>query len=141
MSDVDYKIRKRNSKPKIVHFNRLKEFVRNEFGEADDLYEMTARRDHRPANKNRHVTKDNREQQLAASEGNGVQLQVFSDDSEDESEGEHDEFRVNDDSSSDEGTEDGGSDNLNEVGDSDNEINERPRRSRRLPKYLEDYEI
>jgi hypothetical protein len=27
MSDVDYKIRKRNGKAKIVHFNRLKKFV------------------------------------------------------------------------------------------------------------------
>ena len=36
MSDVDYKIRKRNGKANIVHFNRLKKFVPSNQGGGDE---------------------------------------------------------------------------------------------------------
>lgn len=142
ISEVDYKIRKGNAKPKIVHFNRLKKFVEPKGeGEMIDLFDRIGQNRIHHDRRCLNGGNERGEQQLAAPlEQNDLDVDL-SDESDNENEKvNRAQFEVDDPQDVERDAETESEDNIDDVDEDEMELPVRPRRARGRPKYLEDYE-
>lgn len=140
ISEVDYKIRKGNAKPKIVHFNRLKKFVEPK-SEMIDMFDRIGQnrihRDRRCLNGGN----ERGEQQLAAPlEQNDLDVDLSDESDNENEEVNRAQFEVDDPQDVERDAETESEDNIDDVDEDEMELPVRPRRACGRPKYLEDYE-
>ena len=160
MSDVDYKIRKRNGKAKIVHFNRLTKFVPSNQGEdesglssennADRNNEEKLRKEKKKCLVKRKRNDPDPEQQIAAPGEGRERSESFGDiddDLTDEStmSGEHHLMAEKEIGNENENLENHANeseiaDDLDSDIDEEAQVSTRPRRTCRRPGYLNDFE-
>jgi len=142
ISEVDYKIRKGNAKPKIVHFNRLKTFVEPKGeGEMIDLFDRIGQNRIHHDRRCLNGGNERGEQQLTAPlEQNALDVDLSDESDNENEEVNRAQFEVDDPQDVERDAETESEDNIDDVDEDEMELPVRPRRARGRPKYLEDYE-